>query len=159
MKKEYWIAAVVFIVIVLIIVFRNKISALFTKPSYNAGDATPTITPQQAAQGGVSTALDYNKLLKQGVKGNEVKLLQSWLNVAQDGDFGPITAQALFNRKNTIEITLAQFSLWPDKTAATPAPMYLVLQAEEDRYNEGWTTVDDTLLNAGAANTIQWALN
>lgn len=147
MKKQYIIAAVVLVVIVLLVIFRDKITKLFTKPSYNAGAGTPAITPQQAAQGGVSTQLDYNKLLKQGVTGNEVKLLQSWLNVAQDGDFGPITAQALFNRKNTLEITLAQFSLWPDKTANTAAPMWLVQQQQTEFYDDGFDTYEEDLFN------------
>jgi hypothetical protein len=114
MKKQYWIALALLIIIILVILFRTKITDLFKKktttvpPSGNSGSGTGS------GNNGISGPLDYNKMLKQGVTGNEVKLLQSWLGVTQDGDFGPITAQALLNRKGAIEITLAQFNAWPD---------------------------------------------
>lgn len=42
-----------------------------------------------------NTGLNWNLILQVGSRGNEVKKLQSWLMVAQDGIFGPITESAL----------------------------------------------------------------
>lgn len=50
--------------------------------------------------------LDSNKLLKRGVKGNEVKELQRRLNIIADGDFGKNTETALLHKKKTSAIRL-----------------------------------------------------
>lgn len=57
----------------------------------------------------ITAVLDRNLLLKQGVRGNEVKELQRLLGVSQDGIFGPITESTLFQLKGVKQITLATF--------------------------------------------------
>lgn len=58
----------------------------------------------------IPAVLDRNLVLKQGVRGNEVKELQRLLGVAQDGIFGPITENALMQLKGVRQITLATFA-------------------------------------------------
>ena len=62
--------------------------------------------------------LDRNKLLGKGSKGDEVKELQSLLNVKIDGDFGKITLTALQKAKGVSQISLNQFQMI--NTIATP---------------------------------------
>jgi hypothetical protein len=62
--------------------------------------------------------LDRNKLLRRGVKGEEVKVLQSLLNVKADGDFGKITLNALQKAKGVTQISLNQFQV--TNAIATP---------------------------------------
>lgn len=103
--RDYIIITIVVVLIILLIFFQDKIKALFTKSK----PSQPLTTPQQEQQ------LDYNKLLKKGVYNSaEVKKLQELLGVENDGDFGPITEAALFNRKGVKEITLNQFATMPD---------------------------------------------
>jgi hypothetical protein len=61
----------------------------------NSGDTTtaPAIPPTIKA---TAKALDYNKLLSKGVKGDEVVKLQSIIGTAMDGDFGSNTENALY---------------------------------------------------------------
>lgn len=126
MKKQHYIAIAIIILIILLIWQRKRIAELFKKK-------TATVPPSGNSGGGngISGALDYNKMLKQGITGDEVKLLQSWLGVTMDGIFGPQTAQALLNRKGTIEITLAQFNAWPDYS-----PEFLE-EYDEDGFDSG----------------------
>ena len=86
-------------------------------------------TPAAPAQ------LDYNKVLRKGVKGNEVRLLQQWLydlnkngkrvvtRYSADGDFGTETESLLRSYMNTTSTTLgyAQNALGaPTPSTATP---------------------------------------
>lgn len=59
------------------------------------------------------TTIDENKVLKKGVTGEEVKILQSFLGVGPDGVFGPITEAALFKLKAVYQTTLKQFKTLP----------------------------------------------
>ncbi|UUC45584.1 peptidoglycan-binding domain-containing protein [Flavobacterium cerinum] len=53
--------------------------------------------------------LDYNKVLKSGVRGEEVKELQRRLGgLAVDGIFGPLTLSRLKTVKGVTQITLSQ---------------------------------------------------
>lgn len=57
--------------------------------------------------------LDENKVLKKGVNGEEVKVLQSYLGISTDGIFGPMTEAALFKLKAVYQTTLKQFQNLP----------------------------------------------
>jgi hypothetical protein len=65
-------------------------------------EETPNPTP-------ISTGLNRNKLLSKGIKGAEVRELQSLLNVKVDGDFGKITLNALQKAKGVSQTSLNQF--------------------------------------------------
>ncbi|MEO4005790.1 hypothetical protein [Flavobacterium sp. CAU 1735] len=72
---------------------------------------TKNSTPQPVVSDVVlSPQLDYNKVLKYGVRGEEVKELQQRLGgLVVDGIFGTKTQSRLKSVKNVIEITLNQF--------------------------------------------------
>lgn len=56
--------------------------------------------------------LNRDLVLKKGVANSaEVEVLQGWLGIAQDGDFGQQTENALFAKRGKREITLKSF--WP----------------------------------------------
>lgn len=57
--------------------------------------------------------LDENKVLKKGVNGEEVKVLQSYLGVSTDGIFGAMTEAALFKLKAVYQTTLKEFQNLP----------------------------------------------
>lgn len=59
------------------------------------------------------TIIDENKVLKKGVSGEEVKILQGFLGVGTDGVFGAITEAALFKLKAVYQTTLKQFKTLP----------------------------------------------
>lgn len=78
----------------------------------NGGDGVPSTGT--VGTGGTSTGLDYNRVLKNGVRGNEVSQLQSLLNMAEvnsplvvDGIFGPKTEAKLQRLTGSKSITLA----------------------------------------------------
>lgn len=76
-------------------------------------DPTPvdTVPVQTVVQTPVATVvLNADLLLKRGMQGYEVKELQRLLNVTADGIFGPMTENALYNRKGVRQITLNQFN-------------------------------------------------
>ena len=107
--SKYIIVAVVLAIIVLLVVFRNKISGLFSSTA-------PAAPPVTGGSGGSNAGptLNYNKVLKQGVSGEEVKLLQHFLGVTTDGAFGPQTEAALYAQKGVIQTTLAEYPFLPD---------------------------------------------
>jgi len=103
---KYISIVVIALAIILIVGFRNKLSAMFT-----AEEKKPTTDPgNTSGGGGGSAALDYNKMLHKGSKGSEVKLLQGWLGVTTDGDFGPVTEAALEEKKCVKSITLTTYN-------------------------------------------------
>jgi len=104
--KKYIIIAVVVAIIAAIIIFREKIKAFFSGSSSSATAPGFPPAPQPAAP----VVLDYDKLLKRGTTGPEVKQLQAWLGVSSDGIFGPITESALQQKKGVVEITLNQYN-------------------------------------------------
>lgn len=107
--NKYITVGILLIVIVLVIVFREKLTALFTKA--NAAPATPP-----AAVPTPPAALNLTLLLKRGSTGPEVKVLQSYLGVTADGQFGPITENALLAKKGIKEVTLANYNQLPEIT-------------------------------------------
>lgn len=117
--KHYVALAVILLIIVLLIVYWQKVKAWF------AGNQKP---PSQTAQNTPPAGLDMHKVLKKGVTGEEVKQLQQWLGVTTDGIFGPITEGALLQKKGVAEITLSAYGQLPDMYAdAAPGQ-------EEDDY-------------------------
>lgn len=72
---------------------------------------------------------DVDKMLRRGVKGKEVKLLQERLNkdrgthqpIAVDGDFGPKTEALLTKVKNVQQITLRQYAASQASTGVDPS--------------------------------------
>jgi hypothetical protein len=74
----------------------------------------PNYLPEETPK----TELDRNKLLGKGSKGEEVRALQSLLNVKADGDFGKITLNALQKAKGVTQISLNQFQV--TNAIATP---------------------------------------
>jgi hypothetical protein len=70
-----------------------------TKVIKPIGKKLPIVNPN-------ASHLDSNKLLKRGVKGNEVKELQRRLKITADGDFGKKTETALLHQKKLSQIRL-----------------------------------------------------
>lgn len=100
--KKYILIGAVLTILILVIIFQDKIKGMFakkqTQPTGNGGGNNG------------SAALDLNKLLKKGVNGNEVKVLQGLLGINADGIFGTQTENALYNYTGfQKEITLNQF--------------------------------------------------
>ena len=96
------------VVIVLVIVYWKNLAALFTKKTApttpvntNTGTTTGTNTPAPT-----TPTLDYDKVLKNGVTGPEVQLLQRFLYITADGIFGPATETALYSARGVRQITL-----------------------------------------------------
>lgn len=151
--NKNWIIAIVVVVVVLAIVFRNNIMAMFSK-----SPSAPTApAPTGGGQNTQPTQLDYNKNLYKGLNNsNEVKLLQQWLGITADGDFGPVTENALLNRKGVKQITLNQYQQLAD---AQPV--------ETDDPNDHWynhlpwpfNSFADTspnLMQSGITGSVGW---
>ncbi len=101
------IVAIVIVLVVLAIVFQDKIRGWFTKKP--AVDNTAGSGSGSGSGGGSTQQLDKNKVLKYGSNGAEVRQLQKWLGITADGIFGAQTEAALMARKGVEQITLAQF--------------------------------------------------
>lgn len=127
--KKYITFGIVLAIFILIFVFRNKLMLLFSKAS--AAPPVPAVLPP------ATSGLDQNKVLKNGVyNSEEVKLLQTWLGVVADGDFGPITEAALLQKKGVAQITLAQYPSAPDLNLQnTDAPMTDAASEADHWYN------------------------
>jgi hypothetical protein len=106
--NKYLTVGILLVVIVLVIVFREKLTALFSPKT----PATPQPTPGTGAP--APAALNLTLLLKKGSTGEEVKVLQGYLGVTADGQFGPITENALLAKKGIREVTLANYNQLPD---------------------------------------------
>lgn len=112
---------VILLIIILAIVFWDDIRKKFKRDA-----PATTTTPDDG--------LDYNRVLKKGVTGEEVKKLQQLLgNVEVDGIFGPITEAALLARKGVTSISLTQFGQLPDVTNTT---QMVQAQTEEESLME-----------------------
>lgn len=107
--NKYITVGILLIVIVLVIVFREKLTSLFSK-------ATAAPVPQPQPLPAPPAALNLTLLLKRGSIGPEVKVLQGYLGVTADGQFGPITENALLAKKGIKEVTLANYNQLPDVT-------------------------------------------
>ena len=107
MKSKYFALGILLIIIILLVVFRNKLSILF--PGASAAPA-PSLPPSGNTNSSTASGMDPNKLLKKGVTGFEVKQLQSWLGgIDVDGDFGPATEARLLEVKGVKEVTLSMY--------------------------------------------------
>lgn len=74
---------------------------VYSKSKAKKSNANDTVLP--------GSQLDYNKVLKYGVRGQEVSELQQRLGgIALDGIFGPKTEARLKAVKGVIQITLGQ---------------------------------------------------
>lgn len=129
------------------------------KDKIGAENFTPVPTPvgsSPAASPSPSVSLDGNKILKQGVTGQEVSKLQQLLGgLATDGIFGPLTEAALVKRKGVKQITLNQFASTADVNQ-NPAPVgakLMALQSGATLY-EGIAKADGTYYAGEAVKTL-----
>jgi hypothetical protein len=108
--SKYFYLLLITAAIVLVVIYRNRLTAFFT------GSGTATATPPAPANNNTPapTQLNYDKLLRKGSTGPEVKQLQYLLAIPTDGIFGDETEGALQYRKGVTEVTLNQFSDLPD---------------------------------------------
>lgn len=114
---KYIVVTVIIVLVILAIVFQDKIRGWFTKKP--AAAQLETSAGNNAGGGGNGSSapqLNYNRLLKFGSNGAEVRQLQKWLGITADGIFGAQTEAALMARKGVEEITLAQFENSADVT-------------------------------------------
>lgn len=110
MNKYLTIGILVFIV-VLLVIYRNKLTLYF---SGNAAAAqAPAGAPIITAATPAAVTINRDRILKRGITGEEVRLLQLLLGVTADGIFGPVTEAALEEQKCDIQTTLNSF---PDQT-------------------------------------------
>jgi len=87
------------------------------KPQTEVVENPPGTTPTTPTP---VVTLDYNKLLKKGVSGNEVKELQKRLgSITADGIFGSNTENRLKVVKGVTQITLNQYNAVPTITTPT----------------------------------------
>lgn len=83
---------------------------LFTKKDKNTSLPTENEEPQTPGPTQPQiTPLNYNLLLKNGSRGNEVKELQRLLKITTDGIFGNQTETSLFNKKGIKQTTLSNY--------------------------------------------------
>lgn len=129
---HYVVIAVVIIIIILMVVFWDKIKSFFSSEPAKTTNTSNTGTG----------APDFNKLLKKGSKGAEVKILQGWLGVTADGIFGPVTENALKTKKNVTEITLNQYAGATNGTGAGSAAAAAGAAAATDSW---WNEMSPTL--------------
>jgi hypothetical protein len=75
-------------------------------PNTNTGTSSGTSSNNNTTTS--TPRLNWNIILQRGSRGEEVKKLQAWLLVAQDGIFGPITENALYWQTGLYRGTLSQ---------------------------------------------------
>lgn len=165
--NKYVIVGVILIVIVLAIVFRTKLQAWAGK-AFAAAQPKPSTLPGPGTGSGTAQqpGLDYNKLLKKGVKGPEVTLLQMWLKVTADGDFGPITEAALLEQTGVKQTTLAEYPTLPDLLGTSLNTQTDVLGGSNsgslldgivDQYFGAlWSNSNTSLIGSGQNNGVNW---
>lgn len=105
--NKYLTVGILILVVFLLVFYRNKIMVLFAKAKPVAAPAPAVSNPS------IEPSLDRDKVLKRGVTGPEVKLLQMWLGVTPDGNFGPVTEAVLQDTKCFSQTTLNSY---PDQT-------------------------------------------
>lgn len=119
-SSKTWVLAVVIVLIIiaaLALFYRNEIQAWFSKDKTAQPGAQQNPQTQTNTQTNTTTVVqqaDWNKVLRQGVQGPEVGILQYWLGVDQDEKFGPITEGALMDKKGVKQITLNDYDTTPD---------------------------------------------
>lgn len=103
---KYITIGIILIAIVLLIVYRNKLTGLF--PS-SAPPATPAATGTTTTT--TPPVLNMDLDLHTGSTGPEVRQLQTWLGgITVDGQFGPKTKAALLTAKCVDHTTLNQYA-------------------------------------------------
>lgn len=129
------------------------------KDKIGAENFTPVPSPSGPSPSVPSApvvTLDGNKILKQGVTGQEVSKLQQLLGgLATDGIFGPLTEAALVKRKGVKQITLNQFASTADVNQ-NPAPVgaKLMALASGATLYEGIAKADGTYYAGDVEKTI-----
>lgn len=145
--RNYVIIAVIILIIILLILFWDKVKGVFSKKT---AEIPPSQQNGSGSDGGSApSGLNPDKVLKRGVNGNEVKLLQQWLGVDQDGIFGPITEAALLQLKGVNQITLREF---PDTPDMNFNPGFF----DQQHFMELSMPADDGALNTVITNTISY---
>lgn len=128
--NKYVTIAILVVIVALLVAYRNKLTALFTrKPAPNA--------PATVIAATIPASLDRDKVLRSGVTGPEVTYLQMILGVKQDGIFGPVTEAALQDEKCVKETTLNTYDM---QTCITPGVDQDVLGAHGD-----WSMADEII--------------
>lgn len=125
------IGMLVLIILKVIPSLRNSGNNNNNNNNNSGGNAGGSTTPTPAA-------IDYDLKLKFGSRGQEVRILQNWINrdggkdskgrkLVEDGIFGQNTKDALYNLKGKTELSLNQYRVTPDKnsTAANNTGIYL----------------------------------
>lgn len=123
MKEKYkYVLIAVGVLLLIYLLFQFEINNFFGKIFKGKNDSPSA--PSLPGGNTNSAQLNYDKVLKRGVKGNEVATLQKWLkedgkNVnlgttgpakdGIDGDFGPLTETALLKAKGVKETTLNKY--------------------------------------------------
>jgi murein L,D-transpeptidase YcbB/YkuD len=145
MKNEQKILIVVLVVVLLLLIlFRDKVAAMFAKKTETAPSTTgkTTAVPTPAP-------VNYDKNLSKGLYNDaSVALLQQWLGIKADGDFGPATEAALLAKKGVTQITLNQYQQLAD------------VQHTEDSTDEGigtnFSSTFSTFFNSGTSSAVNW---
>lgn len=111
----YITLGILLLIVILLVAFRKKLTALFTKgevssltPAQQAAAVQTAANNAQTQQPGIT--INRDKYLYKGVTAPEVKLLQDLLGVTSDGIFGPQTEAALQNQKCVVATTLNAFA-------------------------------------------------
>ena len=151
---KYIIVAVIIVLVIMAIVFQDKIKGWFTKKPAAVQIDNAAGSGSGAGNGGAA-ALNYNKLLKFGSTGAEVRELQKWLGITADGIFGAQTEAALLARKGVEEITLSQFQIALDTNDNFAG-------SENDNDNAdgdvlGWTDSNNSLIDGLQGWIFDWA--
>lgn len=150
-KLKTWHVVLIMVVVVIaiaVLLFGKNIKAVLMA---NQQPDKPANTPQPAQ-------LDYNKNLYKGINNSpEVKLLQQWLGVNTDGDFGPVTEQALKSRKGVTQTTLNQYQQLPDAQQVanneSGAKWYNYLPFPFSFFS----LTEENLMQPGINNSIEWS--
>jgi len=113
--NKYFTIGILVLIVILLVVFRKKLTALFTKGEVSALTPAQQAEAVQAAAANAQTqapgiTINRDKYLYKGVNAPEVKLLQDLLGVTSDGNFGPQTEAALQNQKCVVATTLNAFA-------------------------------------------------
>ncbi|MCW5907309.1 MAG: hypothetical protein KIS94_05585 [Chitinophagales bacterium] len=144
----YWVAAAVLLLVIILLLMFWKKNQSPKPPSGNNTESNGTVFDN-------TQNLDFNRILRKGVTGNEVKLLQAWLGVSIDGIFGPVTEAALLAKKGVAEITLNQYANAPNADAGVNDNTWQGYSVLPMNGNTGMPS-NNHIFETGITATITW---